>query len=67
MILQHPGWLIIIGLILMLVGVILPFLMVAKMIESTFFLNFLAYGSSIGGLLLGIVGVATYSRSNRKR
>jgi len=50
------------GLILMLLGVILPFLMVIHLIESTFFLNFFAWGASVSGVFLGFIGVATWSK-----
>lgn len=59
--------LMLIGFIAMLFGVLLPFLMVIMVIESTFFLNFLAFGLSIGGLLTGIVGIAMYSVEHRSR
>ncbi len=59
--------LMLIGFIAMLFGVLLPFLMVIMVIESTFFLNFLAFGLSIGGLLTGIVGIAMYSAEHRSR
>ena len=50
------------GLILMLLGVILPFLMVIHLIESTFFLNFFSWGASVSGVFLGFIGVATWSK-----
>jgi len=59
--------LMLIGFFAMLFGVILPFLMVIAVIESTFFLNFLAFALSIGGLLTGIVGIAMYSAEQRSR
>lgn len=51
-----------IGLFLLLIGVFLPFLMVLKLVESTFPLNFLAYASSISGLIVGFTGIAQYIR-----
>jgi hypothetical protein len=60
-----PRNLIILGILMMLAGVILPFLMVTKVLESTFFLNFFSYISSVIGMLIGIIGVATYSRTSR--
>ncbi|MGB8983586.1 MAG: hypothetical protein WCC12_17085 [Anaerolineales bacterium] len=38
------------GLALMLLGIILPFLMVIRVLESTFFLNFFSWGASAAGL-----------------
>ncbi|MBA4420029.1 MAG: hypothetical protein C0391_02665 [Anaerolinea sp.] len=51
---------------LMLMGVILPLLMVIKVVESTFFLNFFSYGSSLVGMILGTLGAAFYASSKRK-
>lgn len=62
---NSPRFLLSFGFILMLVGMILPFLMVLHVLESTFFLNFFAWGSSVAGLALGMIGVATYSRNRR--
>jgi hypothetical protein len=50
----------------MFFGVIMPFLMVIKLVESTFFLNFLSYGSSTLGSFLGIVSLAA-SRVKQKK
>lgn len=55
----------IIGTLLMLAGVIFPFLMVTKVLESTFFLNFFSYIASVLGMLIGIIGFALYGRSQR--
>ncbi len=59
---SHPVRLILIGFVLSLTGVVLPFLMVIHVLTSTFTLNFLAYGAMVTGLLLGTVGAATYAR-----
>lgn len=62
-----PPWgLIVIGFIFVLAGVVLPFLMVIKLIPSTFFMNFFAYGISLVGLMLSIIGVSTFFRGGRK-
>jgi hypothetical protein len=62
---RSPGFLLSLGIILMLLGIVLPFLMVIEVLESTFFLNFFAYGASVAGLALSTVGFALWSR-NRK-
>ncbi len=62
---RSPRFLLFIGLFLMLLGIILPFLMVIHVIESTFFMNFFSWGSSVVGLALGMIGVATYVRMNK--
>lgn len=64
--LEHPKRLIVIAVGMMLFGCGMPFLMVIKVVESTFFWNFLSYGMSVLGFLLGIVGVATL-RAREKR
>jgi hypothetical protein len=63
--LRSPRFLLILGLFLMLLGIILPFLMVIQVLESTFFLNFFAYGASVAGLALGTIGFALWSRNKR--
>jgi len=62
-----PIRMIILGLILLVAGIILPLLMVVKVVESTFFLNFLSYGMSMVGSVIGIAGAAFFIRFNRKR
>lgn len=58
--------LMLIGLVLLLAGVILPLLMVLRILEPSFFLSFLGYIASVSGLLLGIIGAATYRRDGRR-
>lgn len=64
---RRPLWLIAIGFVLVSLGAILPFLMVLRVLESTFFLNFFSYASSMAGLLLGVMGAALYVRLERKK
>jgi len=59
--------LIIIGLLLTLMGFVLPFLIVLGVLKSTFLLNFLAFTVSVGGLFMGIIGVSMYVSKYRKR
>ena len=49
-------------LLIFLGGVVLPFLMVLDIIESTFFLVFLSFTSSTIGLFLGMIGAAEFVR-----
>ena len=49
-------------LLVFLGGVVLPFLMVLHIIESTFFLVFLSFTSSTIGLFLGLIGAAEFVR-----
>ncbi len=55
---KSPRFLLTLGLFLMLLGIIFPFLMVIHVIESTFFLNFFSWGASVVGLALGMIGVS---------
>lgn len=64
--LTNPRLLLSLGLFLMLLGVILPFLMVIHVLESTFFLNFLSWGATAVGLLFGTIGSAMYVRGRTK-
>jgi len=63
---NSPRLLLSLGLILMVLGVILPFLMLMHILESTFFLNFFSWGASVAGLFLGIIGVATWVRKRKE-
>jgi hypothetical protein len=66
--LEHPERLLLIAIVLLLFGCIMPFLMVTQVIESTFFLNFLSFTASVGGLFLGIIGVAMQRlRTDKKK
>jgi hypothetical protein len=56
-----------VGFLLMVMGVALPMLMIVKIIESTFFLNFLAYSASLVGLILGMLGIMSIVARNRNR
>jgi membrane associated rhomboid family serine protease len=63
---NSPRLLLSLGLILMITGVVIPFLILILVLESTFFLNFFSWGASVGGLFLGIIGVATWVRKRRE-
>ncbi|TLM99661.1 hypothetical protein FDZ74_17700 [bacterium] len=55
-----------IGVFLMLVGIALPTLILIKLIESTYFLNFFSYICQILGLVLAMLGLVTYVRLRKK-
>lgn len=59
---KNPGFLLLFGMTLMLAGIVLPFLMVIHVLESTFFLNFFSWGASVAGLAFGTIGFAMYAR-----
>ena len=65
MISLSPGKMIVIGFFMVLTGMVLPWLIVLRVLESTFFLNFFSFGVSVAGLFMGMVGAALYVR-NRK-
>jgi hypothetical protein len=60
-------YLILIGFVLVLLGAILPFLMVMKILTSTFFLNFFSYTASVAGLFMGVAGVSYLVRYRRNK
>jgi hypothetical protein len=66
MIEEKPRTLLFIALSLLLFGWVMPFLMVIHLVESTFFLNFLSWGASVGGLYLGVMAVAGLVRRQKK-
>lgn len=59
---KNPGFLLLFGVTLMLAGIVLPFLMVIHVLESTFFSNFFSWGASVAGLAFGTIGFAMYAR-----
>lgn len=59
---NNPRFLLSLGVFLMLLGILLPFLMVIKVLESTFFLNFFSWSASVAGLSFGTIGFAMYAR-----
>lgn len=59
--------LIVIGFVCVLVGAVLPFLIVIQLIESTFFLNFVAFTASTVGIFLGVIGTAMHVGEERQK
>ena len=59
---MKPSKLIFVAFLMVLMGAVLPFLMVIGVFEASLWLSFLAYGISVGGLFLGILGAAHYVR-----
>jgi hypothetical protein len=57
---MHPGKFMIAAFFLLLIGAVFPFLMMIRVLESTFFLNFISYIASVSGLFIGILGIAMY-------
>jgi hypothetical protein len=61
-----PKYLMIIGTLSMVLGVVFPLLIVIKVLESTFFLNFLSYTLQIAGLILAMIGLVAYAGVRRR-
>jgi hypothetical protein len=57
-----PRALIAIGLVLVVFGFVMPFLMVLRIIEPSLALSFMSHAASVSGLFLGIIGSAMYIR-----
>jgi hypothetical protein len=62
---NSPRLLLGLSMLLMLLGIILPFLMVIKLLESTFLLNFFSWGASVAGLAFGTIGFAMWTRDRK--
>jgi hypothetical protein len=61
----EPRQIIVIGFVLVLLGFVIPFLMMIRIIESSFLLGLLSYGASVAGLFLGLIGAAWYTRMKK--
>lgn len=57
--------LMLLGLALLLAGATLPFLMVIRVLDASFVLSFFAYGTSVVGIALGLIGIARHGHSSR--
>jgi|GEM_PF-650409 hypothetical protein len=71
---KKPIQMIVIGFVLVMIGVILPFLMQLGVIDLTrmpgitgFLLAFLTYAASVAGLFLGFIGGAMYVKIQRDK
>jgi uncharacterized membrane protein len=64
---MSPGKLIILAFFMLLAGAVLPFLILIGVLDSTFPLNFFIYIVSVGGLFLGVLGIAQYVGKERSR
>jgi len=57
--------LMVIGFVLLVIGVVLPFVMVLRIVEPTLLLNIIAYFASFIGVVIGMFGAISYSRIQR--
>ena len=67
MISEYPERVIVLSVVMLLFGCTMPFLMAIQVVKSTLFLNFLSYGMSVLGLLLGVAAVAMLRAKQGKR
>jgi len=63
---RSPGFLIALGLTLMLSGIVIPFLMILRILPLGLALSFFSWGASVAGLALGTVGVARWVGTRHK-
>jgi len=63
---RNPYVLIGVGLLLLVLGLVLPMLMVLGYIESTIALNIIAHTSSVAGLFIGMIGISFYLAGKRR-
>jgi hypothetical protein len=61
-----PRQLILLGFALLMLGFMLPFLMVLRLLGSTLFLNFVAYLASLFGLIIGLIGIVMDAQTRSK-
>jgi hypothetical protein len=53
--------------LLLVIGFVIPLLMVMRILESTYFLNFFSYIASFLGLILGFIGVTNLLVKNKRK
>lgn len=58
-----PLRLLVLAFVLLLLGALLPFLMVIRILEPSFALSFFSYAVSLVGLITGLIGIAHYGRN----
>jgi len=61
-----PLRLIVVGAVLLVVGAVLPFLMVVRLLESQLWLNFVAVASTMAGLVVGMYGIFELQRTRER-
>jgi membrane associated rhomboid family serine protease len=62
---MDPRAILALGFVLVLLGFVVPFLMVAGFIKSSLALSFASYAASVAGLFLGLIGGALYIRKEK--
>ena len=64
---MRPNRLMVIGVLMVLIGAVLPFLMVMRFMQSTFLINFIAFAASTIGIFLCVISVAMYVGNTRRK
>lgn len=64
---KKPVTWIVVGFVLVLLGFVLPWLMVLKILQSTLLLNFVSFSATVSGLFLGLAGAAWHVRLEKTR
>ena len=62
-----PWKIILLGFIMVTLGLVFPLLMVLQVVKSSFFLNFLSVLLSVGGVLVGFIGMSFFVKVQRKK
>ena len=62
-----PWKIVLLGFFMVTLGLVFPLLMVLQVLESTFFLNFLSVLLSVGGVLVGFIGMSFFVQTHRKK
>ena len=62
---DSPVKLIIIATVLLIIGVVLPFMMVLELLEKMLVLSAVSFVCSTAGLIMGFIGIAQYTRARR--
>jgi hypothetical protein len=61
----RPFGLMLVGLVLLIAGFAVPFLMIIQVLQPSFLGAFLSYMASLGGLIIGVIGTAIYARERQ--
>ena len=58
-----PLQMMVLGFVLLVIGVVIPFAQILRLLEPNLFLSFAGYFASVAGLAIGVIGLAMYSRT----
>jgi hypothetical protein len=62
-----PYSILLIGFLLVLLGAVLPLLMLLQLFSASFWLGAISYTATISGLLLGLIGAASFVQLDRRK